>query len=154
MEKLNCTVFETSEKIESILNDGAVVPVYVSGSSMNPFLISRRDVVFLKKPTDSEIRQGAIVLFRRNDGTLVLHRIIKLVSDDAVMVNGDAQTWKETVCKKQILAVVTEIERKGVIRKADSTYWNVVNFIWKILTPLRSVIMRVWFKIKRIRSKK
>ena len=49
MEKLNCSVYEVSDTLEELIADGAVIPVYVSGSCMNPFLISRRDVVYLRK---------------------------------------------------------------------------------------------------------
>ena len=149
MEKLNCSVYEIFETIEDLLKEDAVIPLCVSGSSMNPFLISRRDVVYLRSADDG-FKRGQIILFGRNDGTLVLHRIKNIFPDGRVEVNGDAQTWSEVVTNKQIIAVVCEIERKGKIRKADSLYWKTVNGIWRILTPLRSLMMRVWFRIRRI----
>ena len=153
MEKLNCSVYDVVDSIENLLAEDAVLPLYVSGSSMNPFLISRRDIVYLNAFKESDLSKGSIILFKRKDGSLVLHRIRKIFDEGRVQVNGDAQTWCETVNKSQILATVIEIERKGKKKKADSFYWNSINFLWKILYPLRSVMMRIWFKARRIKNK-
>lgn len=152
MEKFNCHVFEMSDAISELVKKGSGVPLYISGSSMNPFLISRRDIVWLREFTDSDLNIGKIVLFKRTDGSLVLHRIIKKMHDGKFLVNGDAQTWSEEVKAEQIIAVVSDIQRKGKIRLADSCYWKIVDTLWRMLTPFRSVIMRVWFKLKRMKS--
>lgn len=149
MEKFDCQVFEISDSVSELITSGASVPMYVSGSSMNPFLISRRDVVWLSRCTDSDLKVGKIVLFRRYNGSLVLHRITKLLPEERIVVRGDAQTWTEEIDKEHIIAVVTDIQRKGVKRSVDSAYWKIVDTVWRMLTPLRSVFMRVWFKIRR-----
>lgn len=149
MEKFDCQVFEISDSVSELITSGASVPMYVSGSSMNPFLISRRDVVWLSRCKNSDLRVGKIVLFRRKNGSLVLHRITKLLPEERIVVRGDAQTWTEETDKEHIIAVVTDIQRKGVKRSVDSVYWKIVDTVWRILTPLRSVFMRVWFKIRR-----
>lgn len=149
MEKFDCQVFEISDSVSELITSGASVPMYVSGNSMNPFLISRRDVVWLSRCTDSDLKVGKIVLFRRKNGSLVLHRITKLLPEERFVVRGDAQTWTEETDKEHIIAVVTDIQRKGVRRSVDSVYWKIVDTVWRMLTPLRSVFMRVWFKIRR-----
>lgn len=153
MEKLNCSVYEASEALEKLIDDGAVVPVFVSGSSMNPFLISRRDLVYLKKHSEDELKKGKILLFKRKDGSLVLHRVKKVLADSALVMLGDAQSETEKTDKTMVIAVVSEIERKGKRRSAESFYWKSINALWRILTPFRPLIMRVWFKIRRMRRK-
>lgn len=143
-----------SQSIEEILLSGANVPIYVSGSSMNPFLISRRDIVWLRLCESADLKPNAIVLFKRKDGSLVLHRIIKVLADSNISVKGDAQTWCETVDKKQIIGVVSDIERKGRKRAANSLYWIIINRIWHLLTPFRSIMMRIWFKVRRLRNER
>lgn len=152
MEKLNCSVYEITDSVEKILADGALLPLYVSGSSMNPFLISRRDIVYLNKICDSDFKKEKIILFKRSNGNFVLHRIKKVLPDGILLMNGDAQTWTETVNKKQVIAVVSEIERKGKRKSAESLYWRAVNCFWSFLSPFRSLIMRVWFKVRRIKN--
>lgn len=152
MEKFDCHVFEISDSVSELITSGASVPMYVSGSSMNPFLISRRDIVWLNRCTSSDFKVGKIILFRRNDGSLVLHRIVKILPDGRIFVRGDAQTWTEETTAEHIIAVINDIQRKGRKRSADSFYWRFVDIVWRLLTPLRSIIMRVWFKIKRIKT--
>lgn len=149
MYKLDCYTSEFFEDLNELLLSGSVVPVYVSGSSMNPFLVSRRDIVWLSKFTIVDSKIGRIVLFRRKDGSLVLHRIKKVLSENKVQVMGDAQNWSEDVDIDSIVAVVTEIQRKEKKRSADSLYWKTISAIWFCLLPVRSVIMRFWFRFKR-----
>lgn len=152
MEKLNCTINEITDSIEDLISEGAVIPVYVSGSSMNPFLISRRDIVYLESVGDNDVKAGRILLVRRKSGSLVLHRVRKINSDGTIVINGDAQSWCETAERNQVIAAVCEIDRKGKKRSADSFYWKSINLVWKLLFPFRSIIMRVWNKIKRMKS--
>lgn len=153
MDKLNCSVAEISELVDELIDENAVLPFYVSGSSMNPFLISRRDIVYLKKPQPDDLKKGRILLFRRKDGALVLHRVKCVLNDSVFVMLGDAQSQTEKIDKAQIVAVVSEIERKGKIRKAESSYWKTIYAIWRMFTPFRPFIMRVWFKIRRIKRK-
>lgn len=154
MEKLNCSGSQICAMVEELIKEDSLVPLYVSGSSMNPFLVSRRDIVWLKKCEYKSLKKGDIILFKRRDSSLVLHRVKKIREDTSMVVCGDAQTQTEIVDRCQLVAKVTEIERKGVKRYADSLYWRFIRTMWSILTPLRPLIMRVWFKVRRIKNKK
>ncbi len=154
MEKLNCSGSEILTAIEGLINEDSVVPLYVSGSSMNPFLVSRRDVVWLRKCEYKSLKKGDVILFRRRNSSFVLHRVTKIRPDTSLIVCGDAQSQVEIVDRCQIIAKVTDIERKGVKRSADSFYWRFICKFWSLLTPLRPLIMRVWFKVRRIKNKK
>ncbi len=149
MEKFNCNAFEISDPITELLKDDAVVPMYVSGSSMNPFLISRCDIVYLKSADDITFKTGQIVLFKRKDSALVLHRIIRILTDNRLVVNGDAQMWNEEISSDQVLGVVTEIRKRNKRFSTNSLYWRCLSNLWMILRPLRSIILRVIFKFKR-----
>lgn len=154
MEKLNCSVEEISDSIENLIAEGATVPLCVSGSSMNPFLISRRDMVYLRKHTENDLRTGSIILFKRINGSLVLHRIKKINSDGSMLLCGDAQTKCEKIEKFQVVACVSEIERKGKKKSPETVYWKTVVFIWEFIAPIRPLFMRLWFKVRRIKNKR
>ena len=154
MEKFNCAGSEISTTIEELTSEESQIPLYVSGSSMNPFLISRRDIVWLRKCEYKSLKKGDILLFRRRDGALVLHRVRKICPDTSILVSGDAQKQLETVDRCQILAKVSDIERKGKKRSADSLYWRFIRTFWGALSPLRPFIMRLWFHFRRINNKR
>ena len=56
------------------------LPLVVSGTSMAPFLAPDRDRVFLSAVT-RPLKAGDIVLYQRDCGTYVLHRIVRVDGD-------------------------------------------------------------------------
>lgn len=153
MEKLVCSAAEFSDTLEDMINSGATVPLYVSGNSMTPFLADGQDIVRLRACTQEDFRRGRILLFRRDDGSLVLHRIIKLLPDGMLLMNGDAQSWCEKTDRKHAIAAVYEIEHGGKICSADSFLLNVRDTLWMLLKPFRRWLMALWRRLAAIRRK-
>ena len=66
-------------EIEPLLKAGACIQIHPQGYSMYPFIDPRRDEVVLAGIEDgSALRRGDVVLYRRENGMLVLHRIYKI----------------------------------------------------------------------------
>ena len=65
---------EYMKVVRSVLEEGKEVPLVVTGNSMMPFLIDRRDQVLIKKP-DRPLKKGDIAFFQRENGQYILHRI-------------------------------------------------------------------------------
>ena len=63
--------------LKELTEEGKEVSMLVFGSSMAPFLIHARDMIYFKKP-DRELQKGDIVFFRRKSGQFVMHRIWKM----------------------------------------------------------------------------
>ena len=90
----------------------AVVPI--TGTSMMPLLKEGRDRVELKPYCHERLQKGDVVLYKKNDGTLVLHRIIKTENGEFFTVLGDHQCNNaERVNKNQIMAVACGFFIKG-----------------------------------------
>lgn len=136
--------------VENTVNGGGCVPLVVTGNSMAPFMKDGRDTVWLKKCTEADYKKGKILLFRRADGKMVLHRVIKVNSLGVLTMNGDAQFWCEDIKKEQALAVVSHIERNGRRRSCGSMIYKTKIAIWQALKPLRPLLFRVQRKIKRM----
>ena len=100
--------------IEQYLQDLGYAIVPVTGTSMWPLLSGGESRVQLVKTGDQPLKRGDIVLYRRNNGTWVLHRIIKVKNENTFLVCGDHQ-WKldEQIQKEQILAVAQGFFRNG-----------------------------------------
>lgn len=96
----------------------------VNGTSMQP-LLKTLDSVEIEK--FNELKVGDIVLFRRLNGSFVLHRIIKM-HDDLYDIVGDHQTKIEKDIKKeQIIAKVISYSKKGKEKE-----YNLRNFKYRI----------------------
>ena len=108
--------------IEQCLKDMGFAVVPISGTSMWPLLKEGKSQVQLVSGRTKQLKKGDIVLYRRKDGTLVLHRIIKIVKKNTYLVCGDHQ-WKleEQIGKDQILAVAQGFFING--RYIDEKIW-------------------------------
>ena len=154
MEKIEFSTSEVSASLEEIINAGGHFTLCVSGSSMNPFLVHGRDFVRLKKYIAQDLKKGRILLFRRDTGELVLHRVRRVLPDGRLVMNGDAQVWCETISPEQVIAAVSDIECKGRLFSCRSVRYRAVVFFWQLLFPFRSLIFRVRNKLKRMMNKK
>ena len=77
------------------------------------------------------MKKGDIVLYRRKDGTLVLHRIVKVGEKDTFLVCGDHQ-WKldEQVEEDQILAAAQGFFMNGRYIDEKTWWYQLYKKIW------------------------
>ena len=125
------------------------VPLVISGSSMTPFLAHGRDTVYLTK-IRKPLKRGDMVLYRRDSGNYILHRVYRMKEDSYTMV-GDAQTWLETgIRRDQILARVTAVCRRGKLLQKGSFWWAFFEKVWIRMVPLRPLAMGTYSRIKKL----
>ena len=81
-----------SDKIdlEQLLRDGNIIRIRPQGYSMYPLFIPGRDEALIQQADSTDCRRNDVVLYRRDQGILVLHRICRVTSDGFYMV-GDNQ---------------------------------------------------------------
>ncbi len=137
------------ENFKDIINDGGCVPLIVTGNSMLPFLANGRDTVWLSACKNEDLKKGKILLFERDNGNLVLHRVKRLLSQDKLEMNGDAQYWCETIKKEQVIAAVSHIEKNGKKISCNSIMYIIRVRLWQALKPLRPLIFKVWRKLTK-----
>lgn len=113
---------EMSPVLEEVLSSGGKVKIIASGNSMEPVITDGQDVVVLKKGEGS-LKKNDIVLFKRDNGRLVLHRVIAIDSCK-VTLRGDNQWATETVDRTRIIGVLDSVERNGKVYSADSSYFK------------------------------
>ena len=146
----NWTSTELLELLPGLLEAGGTLPLVISGSSMSPFLIHGRDTVYLSKICQP-VKPGDMVLYRREDGELLLHRI-RRIDPRGITLLGDAQTHEESgVKQEQLLAVVTAVNRKGKLLTEKSLVWKFFAKIWLRAIPLRRKLIACYAGITRKR---
>lgn len=132
--------------MKDLINQGETVPILISGFSMRPFLMHNRDTILVIKPS-FPLKKGDVVLYQRLNGKYILHRIIKVNSDNTYNITGDAQSIIETgVRQSQIVGVVTKIYRKNKWITPKSPTWIFYSRVWVHTVPLRRYI----FSIRRL----
>lgn len=119
------------------------LPLVITGNSMSPFLIHGRDTVYLSRLT-RPVRRGDMLLYQRENGGYVLHRVYKAGPESLTMI-GDAQTILEPgIRREQVIAIVTRVERKGKPLGPGSFWWGFFEKIWIWIIPLRRVAERLY----------
>ena len=143
-----------SEKVgsfERILERDGALAYTNKGVSMMPLLRQGKDVMIIEK-RDPPYKKYDAVLFLRDSGQYVLHRIMK-VSEGEYYIIGDNCVSGETVREEQILGVLTGVKRNGkLIRETDRLYRCYVRFWWAIF-PLRKCWMRLRPRLGRIKRR-
>ena len=124
------------------------LPLVISGYSMAPFLVHGRDTIYLSRLT-RPIRRGDAVLYRRDSGQYVFHRVYR-VADGTLTMVGDAQTELEYgIRPEQVIAIMTKARRKEKDLTPGSFWWWFFEKIWIRMVPLRPLAHRVYGWLRR-----
>ncbi len=119
---------------DAIISSDAEFPLTVTGSSMAPLMKDGHTVVLLTK--EFIPAKGRILLFKRTDGSLILHRVRKIGKDYLVM-NGDAQGWCEVIKPEQAIAAVSYIKIMGRNVKYNAPLLRIWDSLWYLTFPIR-----------------
>ena len=121
----------------------------VTGRSMLPLLLDRVSHVRLTAVTEPQV--GDMVLYRRDTGAYVLHRIVKCCADGTYTMCGDGQTVTEPgLRREQMIAVVEAFARREKWRGCDEVPYRLW---WRLHVsdrPLRHLWHRGIRFLKRI----
>lgn len=138
--------------IEERLLAGQPSEIMPRGVSMLPTLVEKRDSVILS-PIMAEPRKYDIILYKRECGAYILHRIVKIFPD-AYLVIGDNQFAPERVPKGAAIAVVSAIRRRDKLIKADSAGERIFAWFWTLCRPVRRIWRKILRKLRSLTAKK
>ena len=117
--------------VECCLQEQGYAIVPIKGTSMYPLLREGDSRVQIAERSGRPLRKGDVILYRRKNGALVLHRIVRLAESGVFLVCGDHQ-WKpdEQVTDEQILAVAQGFFRKGQYFDEHTWWYRLYQIVW------------------------
>ena len=101
----------------------------IHGTSMLP-LLRTNDLVTLKK-IDRPLSIGDIVLFRRLDGSFVLHRIRYIKEDQYTIVGDHQRLLEKNVSKNQIIGYVISYTKKDKVHNMKGLRYRIYKCLVK-----------------------
>ena len=125
------------KKIEDILLPGITVRIHPTGNSMRPLIHAGRDTVCLIKADPDKLAVGDLVLYRREYGALILHRIISRKKGSLYLSGDNNFEIEGPLAPEQIIGVATEITRAGKKIKTTDLLYRLYVLIWPGSRPLR-----------------
>lgn len=139
--------------VEQMLSDGYDVEFTVTGNSMWPLLSDKRDSVIISSCDEQAIKLGDTVLYCPIHEKYLLHRIV-LIKNGKFSAAGDGNCFYDgTFSTDCIVGRVTAYIRKGKKYSANSFAMRMWSFCWRVLFPLRKILL--WFlrKISLLKRK-
>lgn len=121
----------------------------VHGVSMLPLLKNHRDSVYVVPP--DSLKKYDVVLFERNGGGLVLHRIMK-AQGDVFYISGDNDTKLEKVHRNQIIGIMTEFSRKDKEYTAKALWYRIYSRVWGFSISTKRVLLYLYKLPLKIKS--
>ena len=139
--------------IREVTRKGGTFRLYPTGKSMLPTIREGTDSVLLAAPDD--LKNGDAVLYRRENGQFVLHRIVRTEPKSGVMtMRGDNQYRSEPgIRPEQVIAKVTAIYRGENKTECASAAHRIYLFSRKVSFPARRCFAAVRRRIGRSSGK-
>ena len=147
MEKRSLPMEELWQLLQLQLSSGGRARLPVTGYSMMPMLRNRKDTVELIPAADRQ-KRGDVILYRRESGAYVLHRIIR-VKPEYYICCGDNEAKKETVYPTQVVAAMDAFLRGDKRRSGDHFGYRIYKNIWVWFFPLRRAYIWVRRRLGR-----
>lgn len=123
--------------IEQLLRDGNTVQTVINGYSMYPMLVPGRDSVILAPFQAEQPKRGDVVLYRRDNSILVLHRIWRVRQEGLYLV-GDNQTEIEGPLRlDQVRGRLVGFVRKGRHVSVNGILYRLYAAVWLRMRPFR-----------------
>lgn len=137
--------------IEETVKSGTDVKLKVSGTSMYPLVGSRRDSVLLTKA--EKLKVGDVPLYKRDNGKIVLHRIVE-IRDGAYGMRGDFEQKIEfPIHKDQIIAVAKGFYRHEHFISCESFWYKVYKSFWMHTVAIRPLLIKI-LKLRGVKKAK
>lgn len=141
---------------EQELAEKGVLIYTTTGMSMRPFLRSGQDLMVIEVKKEGRCRVRDVVLYRRDSGKYVLHRIMAVRERDYVLCGDNCWQLEPGIRDDQILGVLTAVIRQGKRTEVSEAGYRRKVFAWWALYPVRAVAFwlryqfgRLWSQIKR-----
>ena len=136
-------VSQLCELMDAVFAQDGVFRFAPTGGSMRPMLREKRDTVVLA-PVRGNVRKYDVILYRRADGQIVLHRVIRVEKSGDLVLCGDAQVEPERgICPGQVRGVLTSFSRDGREVSARCLRYRAYAVLWVASRPVRRVFRRV-----------
>ena len=137
---------QLGEFVKETLLGGKSVEMVVTGNSMFPLFVNKRDTV--KISPVKKLKKRQICFYQTIDGQFMLHRIVKL-SDNGVFFVGDNRiVIEKELPKERVYGVVTEYVRRGKRKSVKCLFHKIYSFIWCVNIKARPRLLKFLLKFK------
>lgn len=125
---------------------GRSVEIAVTGNSMFPLFVNKRDMVVLSPVIRLKKRQ--ICFYQTESGQYLLHRIVKITKAGVIFLGDNRIDPEIPLSKDRVYGVVTEYVRRGKRKKVNCLFQRIYAFIWCLSIKARPRLLKFLLKFK------
>lgn len=123
------------------------------GVSMMPLLRQGKDLFTIEKNNGQRYKKGDVVLFARGSSKYVLHRIIKVLPDEYVILGDNCVSCEKGIKDSDIHGKMISFVRNGKEHSVTEKRYRVYTALVLFFNPVRVFFKRLWIKFKRLVKK-
>ena len=135
---------------EALLRSGITVQLPPTGWSMYPTIVPGRDQAVIAPAEGHALRRGDVLLYRRDGGILVLHRVWRAGPEGLYLVGDNQREIEGPLRQDQVRGIMTALVRKGRNIPVTALCYRLPTGLWLLLRPLRRPISRAAAAVKRL----
>lgn len=124
------------------------------GDSMFPLIKEGRDKMIIVPKGNGRLKKYEVPLYRRDNGKYVLHRVMKVRSEDYLICGDNRSSLEGGITDSHIIGVMSGVIRKG--KTIEVTDWRyrlyVALWCWKIPFLFRRVVLKIYHVFCRLFS--
>ena len=139
--------------IEEAFSKDMTFKIPITGTRMNPFLVEGRDYVLIEKPS-LPLEIGDVPLYRRDNGTFVLHRVVDKTEKGYVMCGDNQFILEKGIEDKHIIGVMCTVCRDGKTFNVDDEEYIKLRNKYVSNVKTRYPVRRLKYKLYRMRNGK
>lgn len=142
-----------NSNIEHILSEGKSVQFPPTGYSMYPMFIPGRDEAIVSPLTKRDLRRGDVVLYRRDESILVLHRICRINKQGLYMVGDNQFEVEGPLRPDQVKGILTAFIRNKKTVSVRNPIYLISAHIWLFMLPIRRPIQLIISNLKQLKKR-
>lgn len=139
--------------LEQLLRDGNIIRIKPQGFSMYPLFIPGRDEALIQQVPVTSLRQGDVALYRRDQGILVLHRIVRVTSEGYYMTGDNQYEIEGPLRPDQFKGKLIAFVRNGKEISVKNPLYRFLSSLWLLMLPMRPLCFKLTAFLRRLRSK-
>ena len=149
--KKNTGDFKTD--LEQLLQEGNIIRLKPQGFSMYPLFIPGRDEALIQQVPVTSLKRNDVALYRRNQGILVLHRIVRVTADGYYMTGDNQYEIEGPLRPEQFRGKLIAFVRNGKEISVRNPVYRFLSALWLLMLPVRPFCFRLTAFLRRVRSK-
>ena len=123
------------------------------GVSMMPLLRQGKDLFTIEKNNGQRYKKGDVVLFARGSSRYVLHRIIKVLPDEYVILGDNCVSCERGIKDSDIHGKMISFVRNGKEHSVTEKRYRAYTALVLFFNPVRVFFKRLWIKFKHLVKK-